>query len=158
MREINESLEIPADGHKFNSETQFAKYFSLPDYMPYGLSQRASLTLTDCHLAVLNTTRKARLIGFEIARRTRPFFKRTFRGITLQGDPREFDIILSSIENEFDDALEIPSIMEVYQGPRYLLLDVLRTPLVAHKDFEDSSSTYLLFFRGYHEADMLQRS
>jgi len=132
-------------------------YFNFPDYESYGLSHHTCpLTLTNCHSAMVFTIHKARLIGFEIARRNRPFFKRTFSGFTLQGDPREFDIILSSISSRFDNALDIPSITEVRDDD--LLLDILRTPLVAHKDFKDSSSTYLLIFRGYQEADILQRN
>lgn len=102
--------------------------------------------------------RKEEQVILKEARRTKEdlkSFKRSSRRIILQGDPREFDIILSSISDEFDDALEIPSIKMLGLDAR--LLDVLRNPLVAHKDFEDSSSTYLLIFKEYQEVDVLQR-
>ena len=147
--EIAESVEVPASGHFFNDGKE-APGLALPDYYrPHDLSGDSPLTLTDCHLAMLTAIRKARLIGFQIARRNKPVFKRTSREITLQGDPREFDIILSSINNEYKDTFRIGSIETLRDGPEVRLTDVLKNPLVAHKDFEDSSGTYHLIFKGY---------
>ena len=130
---VDDIFDVPEDFQPFEDDAEA----NLPDYQPYDISQRSGLTLTDCHSAIRATIRQVRLIAFEIARKNKPFFKRSLYGKSLEGEPRQFDIVLSSIDYDFKDALAISSIdiLEQSRG----LLDVLRRPLLAHKDFKDSS-------------------
>lgn len=117
---------------------------ALPTYKPTEVSQDAPLTLIDCHIAILAVIYKARLVVFQIARRSLPVLKRKFRGrgrITLQGDPRKFDVILSSITQEFH---------RIYfeLGYRTARVEsVFEKLLVAQKIFQESSSTCLLHLK-----------
>ena len=142
IRTINDTFSVPQDGRLFNDGNQGPGHpeLRLPDYQPILISFCSHLTLTDCHLAILATIYQARLIVFEIARKNTPFLKRSSRTIKLEGEPREFDTLLSSIQLRFDQALAIASI-ETISMSKSRLLDVLKNPLIAHKDFKDSSST-----------------
>ena len=144
--EIGESAEISVSKNFLLQGEEATGYIKLSDYQPYELVLSFPLTLTDCHLAMQTAIVKARLIGIEFGRRKKPFFKRTSSENALQSDSREFDTILRSIKNEFDEALEIRSIKEL-SGSNERLRDVLTNPLVAHKDFEGISSIRLLRFK-----------
>ena len=139
---INDIFWVPEDFHLIKDGNQVSCHpeRNLPNYRPIRISERSELTLTDCHSAIRATIRQTRLIAFEIAGKNKSFFKRSLKTITLEGEPKEFDILLSSIDLCFKGALMIKSIdVLAIEHPR--LLDVLKNPLIAHKDFRDSSGT-----------------
>ena len=140
----NESIFIPDSG-SFLDSGQESLIPSLPDYVDEQVSFGRELTLTDCHEALLSTIGKARLIGFEIARMKEPFFTRKSKSITLQGDPREFDVLLSSIDDRIVGALYINIPLVCQQR----LEDLLRTYVRVDNDFKDSSGTYLIVSKRY---------
>ena len=140
--EIDDIFWVPKDFHLFKDGNQVLCHprLRLPDYELIGISLDEQLTLTDCHSAMRAAIRQARLMVFEIAGKDKPFFKRSLKGTTLEGEPRKFYVLLSSIESRFEYVLSITSINELFRrGSR--LLDVLKNPLIAPKDFKDSSDT-----------------
>ena len=101
------------------------------------------LTTIDCYYALLSTTCKARLIGFEIARRNVSFLRRKFKKkIRLQGDPRAFDLLILSNDNDFRYVSNINRPSSISTS----LDNLLKTLLEADRDFEDSSGTYHIVF------------
>ena len=141
--ELDDAFCVPEDGHILNDGEAS---LDLPTYQARLCSPDFPLTLTDCHLAIRKIIRQARFIGFEIARNQMPFFKRTSRKIVLQGDPREFDIILEKITDELPDALNLISIQWLYISDSRLA-DVLKTLVKAHDDFDASSGIWLLILK-----------
>ncbi len=129
---------VPEDGHILNDGEAALDHPKLPSYQSRGIrfSPNSPLTLTDCHLAIKKTLKQARLIGFEIARKQLPFFKRTSREIILQGDPREFDVILAKIT---EDLYRVCGVDSIQKCRRSRLIDVLKTSVKAHNDFGASS-------------------
>ncbi len=118
----------------------------LPDFIEMGdLSEEYSLTTTGCHKAMQSTVHKARLIGFEIALGKRPFFRRKSKDITLQGDPREFDVLLTSTSDQFC----VATMKKPVSFTDSRLGNLLRTLLGVDKDFNESSGTDLLVFKDY---------
>ena len=101
--------------------------------------------MTDCHEALLSTIGKARLIGFEIARMKKPFPTRKSKSITLQGDLRELDVLLLSLNDQIVGALNI----KTPQVINMRLEDLLRTLVGVDDDFNDSSGTYLIVSKRY---------
>ena len=143
---LDDVFRVPEDGYILNDGEAVLHHSGLPSYQPHGISQNHQLTLTDCHLAIEKIICQARFIGFEIARKQLPFFKRTLREITLQGDPREFDTILAEITEELPNALNLSSIQTLYRsGSR--LTNVLERSVKAHNDFSDSSGIWFLILK-----------
>ena len=142
---IDDVFCVPEDGHILNDGEAS---LDLPTYRTLlsSFSPDSPLTLTDCYLAIWKIIRQARFIGFEIARKQMPFFKRTSRKIVLQGDPREFDIMLGKIAHQLPGALNLRSIQTLDEsGSR--LADVLKTLVKAHDDFGASSGIWLLILK-----------
>lgn len=136
--DVDDVFWVPEDGHVLNDGEAVLHHPELPSYQPHELSFNSPLTLTDCHLAIEKIISQARLIGFEIARKELPFFKRTSRKITLQGNRREFDIMLAKIPEHMSKALEVLLIQRLY-FERSRLRDVLENRVKAHNDFAASS-------------------
>ena len=137
---------VPKDGHILNDGEAGLHHTSLPSYQPFDISESHPLTLTDCHLAIKETLCQARLISFEIARKQLPFFRRTSRKITLQGDPREFDIILAEITKRLNRGFGVYSIEALkHRSPQ--LTNVLVKTVKAHNDFGASSGIQLLILK-----------
>ena len=126
---------IPANGSLLNDDSTI----KLPDYRDWGISFSATLTLTDCHLAFVEIVRKARLIGFEIARRKRPFYKRANVEITLEGDSRKFDKTLSSVKDRLEERLDLQPEFRISVDDT--LMPVLRNLVSAQAEFRDCSRT-----------------
>lgn len=134
--DLDDTVPIPSDGHFFRAEkglTDSISSIRLPTYQPHGLSQtNEPINLTDCHMAVVKTIEKARLIGFEIARGKLPFFKQHFE-ITLAGQHRELDSILASLTIQIDRRLK--DINDI-KNLSISLQQILKTILAADKDFK----------------------
>ena len=125
---------IPTNGSLLNDDA----WIKLPTYRDWGISVEFPLTLTDCHLAFVEIVRKARLIGFEIARRERPFYKRANVEFTLEGDSRKFDETLSSVKDRLEERLNLqPEFINV----GVTLEPVLRNLVSAQAEFRDCSRT-----------------
>ena len=131
---LNDVFCVPEDGHILNDGEAVLGHSRLPNYQPQDISSRFPLTLTDCHLAIKNIICQARFIGFEIARKQLPLFKRTSRRIMLQGDPRKFDTILAEITEDLDQGFYVDSIQDLYRWESRLT-NVLVNPVKAHNDF-----------------------
>ena len=143
---LDDVFYVPRDGHILNDGEVVLHHSMLPSYQPQELSDNFPLTLTDCHLAIKKIICQARFIGFEIARKQLPFFKRTSREIMLQGDPRKFDTILAEITEELDRDFYVDSIQYLYRSESRLT-DVLVNPVKAHHDFGASSGIQLLILK-----------
>ena len=136
----------------FFSSEQDSDDLPLPTYTRGDMTMEPdspTLTLTECHTAMLSTIRKARCIGLEIACRKGLFRSRGFPGfsklIELQGDPRKFDVFLASMG---DDELRGWSVVKspLDSGPLKFLMENL---LAVDEDFSDSTGTCLVVFRDY---------
>ena len=138
-----DAVEIPGN-RSFFKNGQESHDQRLPVYTGgmYLSGSGNTLTSTDCHKAMQSTIHKARLIGFEIALRKEPFFRRKSKDITLQGDRREFDVLLQSTSIQFDGATDIGKPVNDIR-----LDHLLRTLLEVDKDFNESSGTYLVVFK-----------
>ena len=136
--ELDDFFLVPKDGHILNEGEAVLRHPGLPSYQPQEISEAHPLQLTDCHLAIEKIICQTRLIGFEIARKQMPFFKRASKKIMLQGDPREFDTILAQITDDMSYAFGVESIQEVSRSESRLL-NVLKTTVKAHDDFGASS-------------------
>ena len=134
--QIDDVFCVPKDGHILHDGEDVLHHPELPTYHTY-YSEHRPLTLTDCHLAIKKIICQARLIGFEIARRKLPFFKRMSRKIKLQGDPREFDITLANITEDFDYHFTVHSLEMLTSDT--LLMNMLEKHVKAHNDFGASS-------------------
>ena len=132
---LDDVFWVPKDGHILNEGEAVLRHPQLPNYQPHGISHAYPLTLTDCHLAIEKIICQTRLIGFEIARKQIPFFKRASRKIKLQGNPRKFDVILAEITEEFNYAFAVDSLERV----NCRLLKLLGNHVEAHNDFDASS-------------------
>ena len=88
----------------FFSSEQDSDDLPLPTYTRGHITitvDNSTLTLTECHTAMLSTIRKARCIGLEIACRKGLFLSLEFSKLSeLQGDPRKFDVFLASMGDE----------------------------------------------------------
>ena len=134
---IDEIFYVPKDGHILNEGEDVLHHPELPTYHPY-YSKNDPLTLTDCHLALKKIICQARLIGFEIARERLPFFKHMSRKIKLQGDPREFDVILAEIIEHFDYHFKVYPLERLIGSDRRLS-NLMEKHVKAHNDFATSS-------------------
>ena len=148
-------LDIDSDLQSaWNRLPNYGLYFGLKLGVPAGTGRPLKqvgvsigtgrpLTTTNCYYALLSTTCKARLIGFEIARRNVSFLRRKFKKqVRLQGDPRAFDSLISSNDEHFRNALHIERPWLISTS----LDNLLKTLLEADRDFEDSSGTYHVVF------------
>jgi len=148
VREAN--IEHPYEdfpGGILGTESALGLLTKLPTYKSGLCSQDDPLTLTDCHIAILAIISRARLAGFHIARRSQPVFRRMFSGsreLTLQGVPRRFDVILSSVTDVFSDFLGVYFCLKLEE---HRLKSIFERLLVGHKDFQESSSDCLLHQR-----------
>ena len=114
---IDDSAGLPKSGRFYDGDTSStgSSDVRLPTYQPishFGVSPRAEpLTLTDCYEALQTAIRKARLIGFEIARTQKRFPAiRSTKAIALEGEPRDLDRLLHQFNGTIPYILNVDDV------------------------------------------------
>ena len=116
----------------------------LPDYQDLKnctMSPRNSLTLTDCHEALVKTIKKARLIIFEIARRSKRLrFVSEFgasRAIVLQDGLLQLDKTLVRFDEKLTGLMLKDNVKGIHVSQRLEL--VMKAQLRAREDYRTST-------------------
>lgn len=112
----------------------------LPEYRRPDWVSEARLTVTDSHEAIISAIKRARQLGFEIARKDQSFFKRCFHGkLILKGEARNLDDQLQAMGESFDLTLTIFRLLSC--PPR--LKEVMKRPLLADQAYDNALGTLI---------------
>jgi hypothetical protein len=152
MENQDDGLIRPFSRYVFDAEKGLADSSSSIQHHPCerpGISNPGDpINLTDCHRAMVETIQKARLIGLEIARRNKSFFKRYFK-ITLSGQNRDFNDYLALIMDQVDyyldvyikDIADLEDQISLQRG----LITILKTILASDGSFQQHTGNNIRF-------------